>query len=231
MVILAMIRLGVWQLGRADEKQIILNQQVAQSSTEVVNFQELLNDGELHNNLRFKQVVVEGEYDPNRSIFLDNQVFDSQVGYLLFTAMRLQGGDQWILVNRGWLPVGESRSELPTYATKQGVQQVRGRLNFFPARPPMLSEDFALPNGSVWPYLPIQELAEKMKISLLPMVVELAPEFDGEADPNLHRRWRAINDQWVATHKGYAFQWFAMAFAFFIACLVLLIRSNRTKPK
>lgn len=226
-VILGMLRLGVWQLSRAEEKQQILDQQFSQASSTPVPIQSLIVQNKLDTDLRFKQVVIEGRYDEHRSIFIDNQVLDSKVGYLVFTPMQVAGTDFWVFVNRGWLPVGQSRATLPEIMTKQDSHTVYGRLNTAPARPPMLSEDFVLPQTPLWPYLSIKEAERKMNFSLLPLVVELAPEFEGEIEPSLQRRWREINDRWVATHKGYAFQWFAMALAFAIACIVLFIRSNR----
>jgi cytochrome oxidase assembly protein ShyY1 len=105
-----------------------------------------------------------------------------------------------------------------------------GRLNLPPTKPPLWDDDFEVSDGQVWQYLPINELTERLQLDLISMVVELAPDSHNAGGDNLKRRWQSIDDKWVATHHGYAFQWFAMALAFFIATLVLLLRSVKAKP-
>ncbi len=218
-VALAMVRLGVWQLGRADEKQAILNKQIEMAEQASVNLTGLEDFA------RFKQVYVDGSYSTSRNLFVDNQVLDSKVGYLVFTPMRIANSEEFVLVNRGWVPVGNSRAVLPEVITQENKHRVEGRLNLPPAQPPLWDDAASANTESVWQYLPIDEVAAELNLTLLPMVLELAPDFAGEADPALVRRWRTIDNKWVATHHGYAFQWFAMALVFFLACVFLILRS------
>jgi cytochrome oxidase assembly protein ShyY1 len=108
---------------------------------------------------------------------------------------------------------------------------LQGRLNAAPAQPPLWDDKYAVSEGDVWQYLPMLEVANVLPSKVFPLVVELAP--GAGDDPTLVRKWPEIDDQQVAKHLGYAIQWFAMAAAFFIACLVLLFinpkRSARRK--
>lgn len=234
LMILAMLRLGVWQLDRAAQKQTLLDQVVLNSNRPEVALSSIAsqlaaegsNGAEsskgVDSGFRFRQVTALGRYDGDKSIYIDNQVVGGQVGYRVFTPLRLSANEAVILVNRGWIGIGESRAELPLFDTAAGEVKLTGRLNTPPAQPPLWDDDYAVAQGPVWAYLPIAEYATQMGLTVLPLVIELAPE---EASNQPFKRSLAeINDEWVAKHHGYAFQWFAMALAFFIACVVLLVR-------
>lgn len=229
LIVLSMLRLGVWQLDRAEQKQLILSQLQAKSEQAHTDLLAISKNIQLERQ-RFRNVSAAGVYDADKSIYIDNQVVNGQVGYQIFTPLILTPG-QAILVARGWLPVGSSRDVLPVFETPLESQALIGRLNLPPAQPPLWDESYNVYNGAVWQYLPISEYAQQMQLNVLPLVLELAPEQTAESDESKSpfvREWSAVNDEWVAKHKGYAFQWFAMAVAFFIACLVLLIRKVST---
>ena len=141
-------------------------------------------------------------------------------------------GEHQRMVARGWVSVGDSRQNLPNVATQSGQVILEGRLNAAPAKPPLWNEQYAVSDGDVWQYLPMQEVANVLQAKVFPLVVELAPN-DNQAtdDKALVTKWPEIDDQQVAKHLGYAFQWFAMAVAFFIACLVLLFINPRRNTR
>ena len=152
-----------------------------------------------------------------------------QVGYQVFTPLQIVGTSQQVMIARGWVSVGQSRDDLPMINTSLEEVSLLGRLNRPPAQPPLWSDDTPVADGHVWQYLPIEQYAQQMQLNLFPLVVELAPETPAPAA--LLIDWPEIDDHWVAKHQGYAFQWFAMALAFFIACLVLVVRSSRTRSQ
>lgn len=223
-VVLAMLRLGIWQLGRADEKQAILDELTARSSESPVALSSLNPTAD---DLRFRRVSLSGVFLADKTVFVDRQVVRGQVGYQVFTPLQLVDSPMQALIARGWVSVGESRATLPVFETPGGEVKLVGRLNTPPPQPPLWKDEFSVADGPVWQYLPIDQYASQMQLNLFPLVVELAPETSAPAA--LLVDWPAIDDQWVAKHKGYAFQWFAMALAFGIACLILLIRSKRKK--
>ena len=222
-IILSMLRLGVWQLDRAEQKRAILEQTKSQSEQPLVGIESLLDDFSL--DYRFREVSLDGSFLVDETFYIDNQTHNSQVGYHLMTPLQLKNSDITVLINRGWISVGESRQQLPKVNTPEGGVKIVGRLNLPAAQPPLWDEDYPVSSGAVWQYLPVQEYAAQMQRKVLPLVVELAPDQAGSE--GLRQQWSTINDKWVAKHQGYAFQWFAMALAFFIACLVLLLRNRK----
>lgn len=227
-MVLCMLRLSIWQLDRAEQKQVILDQVTSRSKGAVVALNSILTKINITDD-RYRNINVQGQYLHDQSIYVDNQVVEGQVGYLVFTPLKILGTDQVIMVNRGWMSVGASRQQLPIFTSIVGTQFLQGRLNIPPAQPPLWSDDYSVDQGKVWAYLPLEKYALQMQLKLLPLVLELAPEKNGESDPQFKIVRPEINDQWVAKHKGYAFQWLVMAIAFFIACCILLLRTMRKK--
>lgn len=242
-IIVVMLRLAVWQLDRAEQKQIIVDQVATRSTQEMVPLQNLIMgfDAEQY---RYRQVSIRGRYLADKSIYVDNRVFNGQVGYLVFTPLLLSGviengnanhsepgklsSPQVVMVNRGWISVGQSRAVLPSIETTSEIVTLVGRLNKAPSQPPLWNDKYEINQGLVWAYLPLNEYASQMQLMVLPLVVELASNSDLiVSDPQFKIAWSDINDEWVAKHQGYAFQWFMMALAFFVACLVLVLRFLR----
>lgn len=222
-VILIMLRLGVWQLDRADVKRDIASQLYSRTERAPEPFLALqrgLSEAEL----RFRNVILDGQFISDKTIFVDNQVVNGSVGYQVYTPFHLASVKQTVLVARGWVAVGDSRDVLPKITTDPTPLTLKGRFNLPPAQPPLWDDKYAAFDGQRWQYLPMLEVSQQLGLALFPLVVELAPDEVDAAE--LVRKWPAIDDQWVAKHQGYAFQWFAMAGAFFIACLVLLFRRS-----
>lgn len=233
-MILTMLRLSVWQLDRAEQKQITLDQVKSRASEPSVELQGLSS---ISDKDQYRNVTVKGRYLHDKSIYVDNQVVEGQVGYLVFTPLLIEKGSEEsdgqkaIMVNRGWLSVGESREQLPTFVTANDIQTLDGRLNTPPAQPPLWDDNYPVAQGKLWAYLPLDEYASQMQLKLLPLVLELAAVQSTETDKQFKRVKPEINDQWVAKHKGYAFQWLMMAIAFFVACCVLLLRTMATSKR
>lgn len=222
LMILAMLRLAIWQLDRATQKQVILDSNRLLSEQAPTDLAAL---SALAANQRFLPVTARGRFLPSETLYLDNQVFNKQVGYQVITPFRLEGSNKVILVARGWLGVGASRSTLPSVETPSDSLELSGRLNLAAAAPPLWNDEYSAFDGARWQYLDMSELNARYQQDLFPLVLELAPEYKG--DKSLMRAWDLINDAWVAKHKAYAFQWFAMAAAFFVACIVLLVRRRK----
>jgi len=61
---------------------------------------------------RYQHIEAGGRYDEGRQILIDNMVNDGRAGYFVITPFALTGGG-WLLVNRGWVPLGASRAVRP----------------------------------------------------------------------------------------------------------------------
>jgi surfeit locus 1 family protein len=203
--------LGLWQLDRAAQKQQALKERSNRASDVLVD----LNDTwVLGAEARYRPVVARGTYRDMHWL-LDNRVRQGQAGYHVFTLFELEGpGARAVLVNRGWVPTGETREFLPNVTAPTGRVELRGRLD----RPAavgleLASADLAgLAAVKRVQYLDIAELAAALQRELVPLAVVL-----DEGQPGVFTRdWVEKPGMTPEKHLGYAVQWFALAVALLI---------------
>lgn len=222
---LIMLRLGFWQLDRAEQKRVIYQQQVDLQSSERTDLGGLLASGQYPQ--RFLPSIVTGAYLPDATILIDNQVANGRVGYHVITPFSINGSDMTVAINRGWVSVGDSREQLPDINTPAGTLTLQGDFNIPLAQPPLWDDKYPVNNEQVWQYLPMAEYARKSQLTLLPLVLELAPDKSGIG--GFLRQWREPDISWVNKHQGYAFQWFAMAATLLVLVIIILIMNIRQK--
>src|SRR4051812_2023346 len=101
--------LGVWQLHRAEEKRV-LAQLAASGERNLVP----LTAASVPQLNRYQHVKVQGHYDGTRQVLLDNMPAQSgAAGYRVLTPFIL-ADSHVVLVDRGWVPLGKTRAELPS---------------------------------------------------------------------------------------------------------------------
>jgi surfeit locus 1 family protein len=155
--------------------------------------------------LRYRAVAATGEYLPQQQIFIDNKVQAGRVGYHVVTPLKLSDG-RVVLVDRGWIPLHASRSELPDAPPPVGQVTVHGRIAFAPSAYLELKAD-ATP-GPIRQNLDPARFAAATGLSVLPAIIEAiaAPA----PDDGLVRAWPAP-DFGIETHRIYMVQWYAFA--------------------
>ena len=202
-----LLRLGFWQLQRADEKRHIL------AVYEARQLQSPLAAGQVNwagepETLTGLPVYLEGQYDNRRHFLLDNRVQGGVAGYEVLTPVTDGQGQTW-LVNRGWLPGFADRSKLPAVDTPQGELRIVGNVYVPLGETLLLDEDIW---SGQWPQViqsvAMERAAASLSVELAPYEIRIA---DGEPGA-LQVNWPAVNVS-PAKHTGYAVQWFAMALA------------------
>ena len=96
-ILLLMLRLGFWQLERADEKQLLIKQ---------LNLTEypLIESAEALKQVpRFQTIEAVGSFDNEVAFYLANQFHDGQVGFHVYAVMSFFDGAVFSLINRGWV--------------------------------------------------------------------------------------------------------------------------------
>ncbi|NMW25118.1 SURF1 family protein, partial [Rhodanobacter denitrificans] len=106
---LLFIRLGIWQLHRADFKEALLRRYAASASAPLQDFAKVAEtppaDG-------FPRVQVSGRYLADRLYLLDNPKHDGRGGVEVFAPLALAGHPQLLLVDLGFLP-GNGNGKTP----------------------------------------------------------------------------------------------------------------------
>jgi surfeit locus 1 family protein len=223
-----LIGLGKWQLDRAAWKQELIDTHAARIAEPARPLPEVL--AEPSGEQEYRQVTVQGVYDLGHQLLLDNQVHDGVAGYHVLTPLQLDGvatADDWVLVNRGWVPVGASRSRLPAVAGPAGPVTVRAMLRLPPARTFRLEAVEEPVSG--WPQV-IQEvemgpIEKRLGRRLRPLVLLLDP---GEAG-GFVRDWKPVYGITPDRHRAYAAQWFTLALVLLV--IYVGVNTRRRDPQ
>ncbi len=245
-IALIMLMLGRWQLDRAAEKiRMGLAADAARQAPALAITE--ISDPESAADV-YTRVKIAGHWLAESQFLWDNRTFKGRAGFEIITPMRTSGGEL-VLINRGWLPLGVSRSDLPDVSIPpefiDSVQVVTGYLS-------QPSKGFASGEASrrdaEWPkllqyfdYSLIEELLAEPVFAGVVQVQELGGPAgdlgaggvgegvtgDGGADQSVlwfTGNWEA-DASGPAKHYSYAFQWFAMALA--LSVIFVLVNLKR----
>jgi surfeit locus 1 family protein len=204
-----LIALGIWQLGRSEEKRVFLEkQEQGMASSEILPLSIAIKDDA--NALRYKKVQATGHYDLAHQFLIDNQISAGKPGYFVLTPFVLQDEAKAVLVNRGWVPLNQDRSVLPDILLKNQQTTVSGRINVFPGVGIKLSGAEIPTEGwpSVLQVIDTQVLEKKLLYPLFSFQIEL----DKNLPEGFKREWQTTTIMLPEQHIAYAFQWFALAF-------------------
>ena len=212
------IRLGLWQLGRADEKlqaQELYAEQQRENPLPIENL-SLADAGADTTKLQNLHVSLYGSYDNDHSILVLAQFFDGQIGYEVLTPFRLQGSDRLVLVSRGWTSGILPPNTPPSLRPVAGPQKLTAQI-YVPA-----PDERIIPSqidASQWPLrirsIEVPVLETVLQEPLFPYVVRLT-----EGQPGvLVRHWPVVNVD-INQHLSYAFQWFLFAIITLLASLL-----------
>ena len=212
------IKLGFWQYSKAEQKQALQAQYDASSSHQAEAIPHDLSNPEA---LRYKQVEVTGEYVKQYQILLDNQVEGEAAGYHVITPLKLDGKDELVLVDRGWIAASDNHADVPQIEVPIGHQKLSGQL-WVPSKKFYTLSPQSAEIGQwqvLWQNMNMDAYAKAVPIKVLPVAIRMSPENEG----GFVRNWIRPDDR-IVTHLGYAYQWFGFAFAAFAIYLFVGFR-------
>jgi len=112
---------GLWQLQRAEEKQLLLDEQSARSQLPATSLLGL-DENKAQN---YRSVNVAGEWS-SHYFLLENKVRNGRPGYEVIGQFLTDSG--LLLVNRGWVESGYDRQTLPVVTVPTGRRTINGYL-------------------------------------------------------------------------------------------------------
>lgn len=215
------LQAAFWQLDRGRTKARLLAQASERAEYGPLALAQVLAAAEPGN----YPVSVHGTFDNQHPILLDNRTLDGIAGYHLLSPFRDQDTGQWLLVNRGWLPRGRDRNQLPAVPSIEGAVTVVGQTYIYSPRTLVLAEDdFSAPT---WPLrvqkVEMEAIAPLLGVELAPFEIRVSPGLDLETGADLPRVW---HDPVMGPerHQAYALQWFGLAITVIIFFLVVSVR-------
>lgn len=223
-VFLLFLRLGFWQLDRAEEKLALQTGYHNHINAAPVDLGLAAQQRYQADRMHWRRCMLDGRYDANRTFLLDNQVYRGAVGYQVFSRFILQDGAS-VLVDRGWAAAPETRNEAPQIDTAAGRLTLAGVAKPVPVTGIKLAPD--VPENMGGNLVRVQridlaQIAAQTGWTLLPYVVRLDPGAAGAlvwngTEPGFNRE----------RHLGYAFQWFALAATVLVIYVVLYTKKRR----
>ena len=221
-LIAALVALGRWQLRRADAKRALddLFASGADATRSIDRDTPPLS--------RYRHVEASGAYDATRQVLIDNiSNAQGRAGYYVITPFALRGGG-WILVNRGWVPLGTSRADKPQIAVPAEPRELHGRVDELPRAGLQLG-----PRAVLAPPYPVvanfptrDEIARLMHESAWSHAADLVLLDPGEPDGYL-RAWKPPGFP-PMRHVAYAVQWFGLALT--LAVIYVVTNLHRIPP-
>jgi surfeit locus 1 family protein len=221
-LIAMLVSLGRWQLHRAQEKRLLFD------SFAAANAGATPIDLQSANVPRYSRVEAVGSFDATRQILIDNMVEAERAGYFVITPFALRGGG-WVLVNRGWVPLGKTRAERPAIPVAANLRTIRGRADNLPS--PGIRMGVPAPLAPPYPVVaayPTRADAAQLLKEADWASVDLILLDAGEPDGYV-RNWAPPGFPPIR-HIGYAVQWFALALALAVIYVVTNFRRAKDVP-
>jgi surfeit locus 1 family protein len=226
--VIVMIRLGLWQLDRLDQRRAFnarVEEQLAQSALEIS--EENLR-ADLYN-MEYREAIVLGEYDHDRQVVLRNQDWQGRLGVHLLTPLIIQGSDRAILVNRGWIPYEDFEAGKLSQFDENGLVEVNGVIRRSQTKPRIGGRADQIPAEGepplqAWNWINVGGIAGQLPYELLPVYLQGSPEPSRDQMPY---RTQLELDLSEGSHLGYAFQWFTFALILAIGYPIYVSREEK----
>lgn len=228
------VSLGQWQWQKAavkEERQATLDARAGQPAV------QLTTSPADPDAMRYRRVVVRGTFEAQHQILIENRFHQERPGFHVVTPLRIESHDgvagddirgMHVLVNRGWVPAGRDRQDLPAIITPEGSVELVATATPPGTRFLYLGKE-AAPEARpiVWQNLDLARYRQSVNFSLQPLILLLAPE----SPAGFVRDWPRPDER-IERHVGYAWQWFGFAAATAGIWLFFLLRpwftSHRT---
>jgi surfeit locus 1 family protein len=204
--VVVLVRLGIWQLDRLDQRRAANAELLQQLSAAPI---QITGDFSPEDPSTYKdrKATATGRLDYANQLLLTQQSWEGNPGSHLVTPLIIDGSDRAILVDRGWIPAAAARSGALSQFDGLEEQTVAGTI--------MLSQTLSRGRQTIvdgpqqeWYRVDIGSIQEQMPYPLLPVYLQQNP---AEGDQELPYRQAVEIDLSEGPHLGYAIQWFIFA--------------------
>ncbi len=224
-----LLSLGFWQLDRAEQKAKLLTAYEVSQMAPPQDFDGVLFELDADTDSLYQSIEVFGAFQTERYFLLENKIRDGVVGVEVLIPLQIPGHEQWLIVNRGWMPWPEGQRNVGAVKAALEVNEDGIALTGLLRAPN--SRYFALgpivDNPGQWPQLLQQPdlavISESLNAPLYPWILLL----ESDINDGLVREWALTNIMPPAKHIGYAVQWFSLALALLV--LFIVVSTHRVK--
>jgi surfeit locus 1 family protein len=223
------IYLGNWQGARAqykiDQQSMLDNARTAAPVDFWAFWRDPKHVAASAETFRYRAVNVDGRFDADTLLYVDNRIQDGKAGYVALQLFRAESDTatkeaRHILVDRGWVEAAADRTKLPALDTPPNRVAITGRINLPQSRNPGTFDNATLANSARINYINVEELAKRFNLALEPYVIEQT------AGPGFLGTQRALPAANYQKNLAYQVQWYAFAALAIVLFLVLSFRKE-----
>ena len=214
--------LGVWQRSRAAEKQALEVVYLQQAGNLPVAASQV---GMAAQQLAFKRLRLQGQFDGDRYYLIDNQIHEGTVGYWVVHWFLGTTGRAWLL-NRGFVPGTGDRARLPTVPVPEGRVEIVATVWPSTGLVPLLAAE---PSAANWP-----KLRQRLDVRAMAAERDAAVPIELRLEPGQVGALQAAPVHFVSgadRHRGYAVQWFGLATVLLLGYLAFGFRADATEDR
>lgn len=217
-------RLGLWQLDRAEQKRQLFDAYHEAHAAAPLDFNTLGDDIE-PKRYAWRRAHISGEL-LDVTVLLDNRTREGRAGYEVINLLRAASG-QVVMLNRGWMPLPQRRSQVPALSKPAGQFVAEGFLGPMPVVGIDIGEQSAGADRMTDSVYRVQRITPGNITALLgEKVAPLMFFLTKPVSAGFETDWRLPGDG-SSKHTAYAVQWFAMAVVLFLIGMWQLVVRNK----
>ena len=203
-----LIRLGIWQLNRLEERRAFNQHYLNQISAATI---DLNSDSDEENltDMEYRSVQVSGYYDFKNEIFLQNQAWQNQPGYRVVTPLVVEGTNKSVFIDRGWIALNDKETINQIDSNYDDLQEIKGIIRLSKSGSDFQSNRNSNENSQsdLFLYVNLDILNLRINGDGLPVYIQIADDNDNQ------KPYSELSEIEISEgpHMGYAIQWFFFA--------------------
>lgn len=222
-LVVAFVNLGFWQLRRLHEKRVRNHLIREREAAPPASLDDALRAGA--DRAVYRRVRVEGRWDAEDTVLVRSRSLDGESGYHVLTPLVV--GDEAIIVNRGFAPIGGGGEPAILAAVRPKSDfrvRIDGLLRASERRGAFGPKDPATGRLTVISRLDVQRLQQQVDVRLVPVYLQRQASAPPEGDIPRVLPLPATDE---GPHLSYAVQWFIFATVGTIGWPLLLRKQSR----
>jgi surfeit locus 1 family protein len=173
-----MARASIWQWDRHLEKQELIQTLRSTLERPPADLQELAANRVDWSTELWRRIHITGSYDFEREVIVRrNRGSQERAGFHVITPLKLDGSEQYILVDRGFIPLGrEARDFRKRYHEPAHIDQYALIKASSPPKlfaPPDPAVGGSSPWADIWIRVNVEAMQKQLPYKVLPIYVEL----------------------------------------------------------
>ena len=172
-----MICASVWQWGRHLQKQELIERLHETLTLEPIPLPDIIASKQPWDGLTFRRVKVAGTYDFSHEVILRNRNLEGRAGGHVITPLKLASSDTYLLVDRGFIPLGREGRETralhqqPESVELYGLVKLSVDPKFMAPQDPIAGK--GLPWVDQWLRVNIPAMQKQLPYPVLPVYIEI----------------------------------------------------------